>query len=349
MNLNVRAILDNEKGELVRNGRKCFSLTEGMFLSKPKKGLVVEVDGEVVGAVFLKIITHKTTKIGYVDYIFIYPKFRGCGAAKLLYKSAIQALKDEGCTINTGVVVDDNAKSFMRFEAEGLYRTSSLDLLKSVGLTGLIKLNFLESGLGFGNSSAIYTDIPATKRPVAFSFALLLVVNAFLLCLSKLLNVASIGEFINSLIIIPAGLCVFLIGVLGSKLGSKIAGGNWVFHIPQGGILTSLIIALLGGFFPMRADFYPKKYDSSKSCTRGLAITALIEWSTILIINVASILTPSPSPFLHSFYYIGWVYFVFHVIPIYPFSSFGFRRVWDYNKVLCFIMMAASILVIILN
>ncbi len=139
MDICIRAMAPEETETLMRYARQSFSLIERLGVSRPKMAVVAMVDGEIAGAVFLKMFGMEQ-KTGYMDLGFVRPEYRGKGVGNALYPAAIQALKDEGATLVAAMVKDDNVASWGLLKKQGFSLPNMVQLFRMMGFWNALSL-----------------------------------------------------------------------------------------------------------------------------------------------------------------------------------------------------------------
>jgi len=97
MEVTICTLHESKTKEAVKIARKSFSVTESLFIRKPKQGFVAIIDDNIVGGVFYDTKHTNTKKIGVINFLFTDPQFVGHGIAGKLLDSCIAALWEDGC------------------------------------------------------------------------------------------------------------------------------------------------------------------------------------------------------------------------------------------------------------
>lgn len=93
----------------------------------------------------------------------------------------------------------------------------------------------------------------------------------------------------------------------------------------------------------MVGRFYPDNYIKSKKFEMAIAFEAIFEWLGILLLLVFAILLKQESALFRAILTIGSTILLYYSIPVFPFGSFGGRRIWDFSKILSNITLVISI------
>lgn len=334
MNFEMRELRPGEAAELKRLACPNFSVVEQIFMSKPKLGIVAEAeDGSVAGGAFLIIVEAGGRKVGCVDIIFVLPQYRGSGVAKQLYHAAAAQLHQRGCDTVMALVRGDNSQSLRRFEAERLHPISLHGLRKQIGFSAAVGLFIKTASLACATGCWILCENAAPQSVGGNAQNLLrtfLTNGVFLLCgalLGSCLHTESTPWW-NLL----AALFLLAVITLGETIGRMAAGGNWRFVLPEGGLVPTAIVALLGGFYPMLGHWYLTERENTPEYRRRMAAPAKGAWLALMAATfVCGILNKMHVLFSCSVD-LGAMLLVLYMLPFYPFDSFGGRRVREHSK-----------------
>lgn len=348
MDFEIRDIRPGESNKLNRLACPNFSFVEQIFMPKPKLGILAQTaDGSIAGAAFLVIVESKGKRIGCIDIIFVLPKYRGSGVAKLLYSKAVEKLHHNGCETVMALVRGDNSQSLKRFEAEGLHPISLKGLVKKVGLSTTISLFFKTSSLACATGCWILCentnidDIGTSTNNILRMF----LINGFL-CLCG----ALIGSIINKTSLpwwnLLAALLFLGVILTGESIGKKVIGGDWTFVLPEGGLIPTAVVALFGGLYPMVGHWYLTKRDNSKEYQKKMAAPAIGAWIAVMITTlICGILNK-----IHFIFScgvdLGVMLLLFYMLPFYPFNTFGGKRIQEYNDRIYYVLTTFSIITI---
>ena len=344
-NLIIREILPNEIKAVHSLGVHAFKGFESLFVSKAKHAFVAVLDEQIVGAILYKFINVNHKKIGYIDYAYTSANHHGLGIGNALYKTTTDNLFEMGCDALTAVVKDDNVASWSLFMKNKFSRVSLIDIVQHFGVIGALKNYFLTPlcyGVGMeyyiASKEAIvsHSKNNSTRQLIAY-----FLVNFFVILIPLFLNPK------DALSLGSAYLLLLLMNVIFEFIGSRFSlNRNWKFRLNNGGILVSLFINLFS-IFPMIGNWYPSKYEKNKDFQKDMGITALTGWIALLFITVIAAFSGIDSTFIRILGQISVYFLIYKCIPFYPFESMGGRRVYNWNKVVYFIMFALSILIII--
>lgn len=330
MNFTIREMHSEEAATLRKLARPNFSVVEQCFMSKPKLGVIaVTEEGEIAGGAFLVIAEAGIHKTGCIDIMFVLPKFRGSGVAKMLYHGAVEAFYQQKCQVVFALVRGDNSQSLRRFQDEGLQPVTLRQLKQKIGLSGVAQLFVKTASLACATGCWILADFADERTGIGNSnqnIARVFYTNVFLLLLGTLfysLLQSTLPSWWN--IIAGAGILATL--VIGETIGMKLAGEKWHFIMPEGGYVPSTVVVLLGGFFPMMGHWYLIDRNNTSVYRRRMATPAIIAWILLLIVTLINTLLYTIHPVCSGMAELGSMLVLFYALPFYPFDTIGGKRV----------------------
>lgn len=134
-NLIVREMRDGEQKALVKLAHKAFPCFEALFVNHPKRAMVAEYDGQLVGGMMYKFNYAGNKKVAYIEQAFVDPAYHGNGVAKQMYTQTFRFLWEQGCDAITALVKDDNIGSWKPCMDNGFQRVSITEACKRIGET----------------------------------------------------------------------------------------------------------------------------------------------------------------------------------------------------------------------
>ncbi|MDO5844573.1 MAG: GNAT family N-acetyltransferase, partial [Methanocorpusculum sp.] len=304
-------------------------------------------DGTFAGGAFLVVVPGAKGKVGCIDIIFVQPAHRGSGLAKRLYHEAVEMLRQQGCQTIMALVRGDNSQSLRRFECEGLAPTTLRGLSARTGMGGLCRLFIKTASLACATGCWVLCDQVVPTRSVggtANNTARVLGVNGLFLLCGAMLHLSSGGAWWT---VLAAAFLLMLI-TLGETVGKHIAGGNWRFVMPEGGLVPSAIVALLGGFYPMLGHWYVTDRKNTPEYRHRMALPAKAAWLCVLAATVICQLLKTVYPLFQCTAEFGMMLLLFYMLPFYPFDTFGGRRIREDSARSYAALTAFSIIVIAL-
>lgn len=336
----IREMRPDEATSLYRLAKASFTLMEALGASKPKQAVVAMLDGEVVGAAFMKIMKGKNgEKIGYLDLGFVLREHRGKGIAGLLYPAATKWLRDAGCAVVSAMVKDDNVASWGQLQKQGFATVGYMQFARVFGfLPGLLiwlrTIYCIACGMNF------WTDQPMPPKSSSTEMLSFLGINVlFMLLRQGVLLLRGMNGLWHEL---PAGLLVLCFSILVGWIGTRLTGRSWRFGVVRGGLLISLPLMVMGTFFPIVGRWYPQTYDRTPAMKKTLGLEALVSWVCMLALYLVAFLVLPSVPFWRAVSDASVIFLVFHVLAFFPFEHFGGKRVFDWSPVLFFGMAAVT-------
>ncbi|MBE6024698.1 MAG: GNAT family N-acetyltransferase [Cellulosilyticum sp.] len=329
-NLIIRKMEPGERKAVVKVGRKAFEIIEGIFLPMPKTAMVAEYEGKIIGGIIYSAHDTKKQKIGYIDDAFVDPDYHGLGVGKKLYTETFRCLEKEGYKVITGLVKCDNVGSWKLFIDNGFRRASFLEIIRQIGLVGMIKQYFetpyfAAIGMDFyllNKQDEVKEKTKNLPQLLAFFLCNLLVVCP--------LGIRLFNEGIERIcLFLLAYITVLAVFILPRLLGGITSKRQWHFRFNNGGSFISLGLSTLGTIFPMNANWYPDHYENTKVLKRQLALPELVKWCLFSLLVLFDFAT---QPYFHEVARISCNLLIFSVVPLYPFEGFGAGRIYRYNR-----------------
>jgi len=345
MSILIRQMRPEEAANVKKIAKNAFGFLEGMFITK-RKDAIVAVDGnKLLGGVYFSMGKRGGKKFGHVDYFFIDPTAQGRGIGKMLCKAAIDHLWELGCDFLLTYVRDDNVASWKLFVENGFVRTDFAKLAKVVGLGGAIHQHCLTSA-AFCIGHEIYIAMPSAELAAPLekpkSQLLQLAIFAVMPILFLLPNI-NWGNLESLPIVLGALAIIFMGYVLAGFAGTLFSiGRKWRFRFTGGGAPMTFLISLFsGGITPMVGNWYPAKYENTPAFKRDLGIQAAFGW--IYLIGIAVVGNLLDGPLWGTVAGITFILLIYRCILMVPFISFDNGRIWNYNKILFFVIAVASL------
>lgn len=339
MEVTIRTMEPHEAPEVLKIGRRAFTGFESLWVPKPKTALVAVAGDKITGAVLYKIFTANGKKIGYIDYAFIDRDYHHQGIGGQLYRAAMDFLWDQCCDVLTAVVKDDNVGSWGLLLKNGFSRISVPELFRQFGIDGMMK-HYFGTPLCIGIGMEYYVALKGEQCPSGklgsgkqiFSY---LFINLLLFLVMLVWGTENMAAFLCAYMIMLAG------GILTGYVGTFFSPGRrWDFRLNNGGILVCLLVNL-GVVYPMVGNWYPDKYEKTPEFKRDMGIQALCGWLFVLIMTVVAIMA-GDHVLLNYLGNIGWMFLFYRMVPIFPFESFGGRRVFEWNRYVYGVMFVLS-------
>jgi hypothetical protein len=332
MNFITREIRPGEAEIMKKLACPNFSVVEQLFMPTPKLGIVAQAEsGEIAGGAFLVTAKAGDKKVGCIDIIFVLPAYRGSGVAKTLYHEAAAALRQHGCDTVMALVRGDNSQSLRRFEAEGI-RPCSLDFLrKQIGLSATLALFGKTASLACATGCWVLCENAQAESIGGTGRNLLrtLLTNGLMLTFGALLGLLRGNE--TALWNMLAAISLLAVVTLGETIGRRKAKGHWQYVLPEGGLVPSAIVALLGGLYPMLGHWYLSERENTSEYRKRIAAPAKGAWLLLIIATFACGILSKMHPYFSCVSGLGVMLLLMYTLPFYPFDTFGGRRVREHD------------------
>ncbi|NLO38646.1 MAG: GNAT family N-acetyltransferase [Ruminiclostridium sp.] len=343
MEIVVRPMQSGEAAEVHKIGRRAFTWFESLWVSKPREALVAVKDGTIVGAILYKFMKTRGTKIGYIDYAFIDPHYHNQGIGGRLYKASIDFLWEQGCDALTAIVKDDNVGSWGLFLKNGFERVSLSEGVRQLGLWGMLG-QYLGTPFCFGAGMEFYVALRdktcvSGKGGSIKQLAAYISTNLLLFLLTIFRRPENALTFFIAYFIFLSG------GILAGYFGTLLSRRKWHFRFNNGGGLVCASIQLTGNMFPMVGNWYPEEYENSDEFRKDMGMTALFGWVFVLFLSILSILMLSQHVIFRYFREIGFLFLIYRILAIYPFESYGGRRIYQWKRGIYLLMAIISLAV----
>lgn len=343
----IRKMEPSEAALVKKLAKKSFVGIEQFFVSTPKEAMVALKDNKIVGGIMIKYIITKDQKIGYIDTAFIVPEYQGKGIGGILYEKTVQYLWGQGCTGLSALVKDDNVGSWQLFLNNGFSQTSIAEGVGKLGFLPMLKQYFL-TPFFIANGMEFYLtvknkEVKPKKSGSIAQIGLYLLVNAVLMLFALVQGETYFLDFLGAYTALLLGRTLF------GYVGTLFSKQKWKFRLNSAGAVIVAFINLIGGLFPMIGNWYPAKYENTDAFRKAAGITALCEWCFMLVLTISAIMFQSSFTFLPLFISLGKVYLLYYILAVYPFESYGGRRIYLWNKGIYTILAMLSAFVIIIR
>ena len=345
--ITIRMMAGDEVKPALKLARKAFAGIECLFISKPKTGIVALIDNQIVGGVFVKQISIQNGSLGYLDTVFVDPACQGQGIGRQLVAAASDYLLQQGCQVLSGIVKDDNVGSWQSFLDSGYKRVSLKEAAHHLGMDGMLKQYFV-TPLFACNGMELYLNVKTAPLDAKKVHSLPQIItylglNAVLM-LAAYFNHQPFNLFLCIYLFLLAG------GVLFGWLGSCLTKREWYFRLNSGGAVLVAFINFVGGLYPMIGSWYPKQYENTPAFRKAIGITALCEWRFYLAITLLAFLMANQASIFKLTASLGSVFLLYRIIAVYPFESYGGKRVYQWHKAVFLLMAGLSLgLILMVN
>lgn len=329
-NVIIRPMEKGEEKTVTKVGKKAFQFIEALFVGTPKKAMVAEYEGKIIGAIIYKFLDTPKQQIVYIDEAFVDPDYHDMGVGKKLYTETFFYLQKWGCDVMTALVKDDNVASWKPFIENGFRRVTFSDAIKAIGIRGMFKQYFhtpfyIAVGMDF---YMFYPEKPVPFKQenslqlLHFLFAnMLLALPMWILLLLK-----------NSALVLPymsAYLTLLVLILLTRYVGALWSGEKYHFRLNNGGGLLTAFLSYWGNLFPMNANWYPQTYRNTDEFRKKLALPELLKWIIFLFLPLLAF---TNNTYFNALASLSCVFLIFLIIPFYPFETYGAGRIYRYKK-----------------
>ena len=357
-NIIVRPMQPEEKPEVHAVMRQAFPLIQQLFFSWSPHVLVAEQEGELLGAIVLKLYDlPEDRKGGLVSWVFTAPQARGLKLGQRLTEAGFEFFEQEGCDEILACVEGFNTSSSKIFATRGFEMLSFVEQLRRYGI-GIVSLwwqifHFVDIG------HFIWArPVPGRESSQWGMWLGSLLANALVASLALWrgngFRTTGISPIALSLIL----LIVFALRTLGMRLAAYTQGMKVQFRSWESGFPLSIFIAAAAGsFFPMPGGLYPISYRWSygkdqaahaKIALAGVLPTLLLAWAAWALLRFGGLPPVAAAPIRLAQHILKPLALFDIALPFFPFASFNGRRIWDWNKLLWGILAVAAVAVFML-
>lgn len=337
----IREMKDGEQKQVLQIGRRAFQLVEALFLGTPKKAMVAEQEGTLIGGILYQDLSSRKKKAAYIDEAFVDPEYQGLGVGKKLYTETFAYLRGQGYEVLTALVKDDNVGSWKLFLDNRFQRVGVWEIVRELGFAGLIR-HYVRTPFGIAVGMDFYMS--DERSQITGKGNGLLELPAFFLANTILLFPIwlrlwrkGFGEFLWNIL---AYLTVLLLFVFSRYIGTRISKSRGKFRFNNGGSVLPLLLSFFGNPFLMNANWYPERYENTEGFRKSLAIPEIVKW---LVFAGLPFLKWVQNPYAQAVGQLSAVYLVFMIIPVYPFEVFGGGRIYRYHKKLWLAMCVVTL------
>lgn len=356
--IQIRPMQPAEKPAVKAIMRQSFPLVQQWFFSWSKHVLVADREGELLGAIVLKLYDlPEERKGGLVSWVFIAPAARGLRLGQRLVEAGLDFFEREGCDEVTACVEGFNTSSSKIFATRGFELLSFADQVRRYG-TGILGLWWkIFHFVDIGHFVWARPAEESKNSPWAIWLGSLLV-NALVASLAMWR-----GNGFAPLGGTPVAMFIVLLVALGLRtlamqLAARAQGMKVQFRPWESGFFLSVGIALAGGgYFPMPGAVYPTTYRWSYSkdqtahariALAGVLPTLVLVWVVWAMLRFGGFSPVVEVPLSVAQFILKPLALFDIALPFFPFVSFNGRRIWDWNKAVWVVLAAAAVVVFFL-
>lgn len=300
----------------------------GVSIILPKKniwGFYAHDDESVVGAVYMSQVADDE---GVLEWIFVDPIAQGHRIGIRLLSAALEAMDKKGLTKQFALVKDTNTASWNMFAKNGYVQPSVFYTFTRYSIKSLPKRLNYSMVTGY----SIWVKDPRLKtsslHPRKFSILKTYLFALFIGACLSLFSIRGTDFLRDATLLVTATVAVrMLVSYPITRLYGKV---RW--DAPQGATLLSIILALLGTWWPTFGSFVPKedywninkfrKYDAWAHWFSWMSVVGLYIGSSFLL----------PDLFIAGFrFYLSFIIIVL-AIPTFPLDAMDGARIFTYNK-----------------
>lgn len=353
--VNIRPMRHDERSNVRAIMNRSFQLIERYFFEWTPNVLVAEQDGQLLGAIMLKLFTLPHNRQGgSISWLFIAPEARGRKLGQCLVEAGLNFLDHQGCDEILTSVEGFNTSSSKLFATRGFGILSPAAQFQRYGLATFAvwaKLfHYFETGYFLWARPA-----PQKTDSAILQWWGTIAANSALgfLMLWRLGSTSTIDPVMW--LMLPIILTVlFGLRYLGMVLMALQQGLKVRFRAWESGFPLSIAIALAfgGAMYPMPGGVYPTtnqwRYRDwlpklGRISLAGTLPVLILIWGVWAVLQ-QDISSPTLRAGLDVTLWLGKPLILFDIaLPFFPFTCFNGRRLWDWNKIIWAPLAAATI------
>ncbi len=350
----IRPMHAEEKRTVRGIMKRSFPLVQRWFFSFTPHVLVAEQNGQLLGAIVLKLLPLPGGRRGGLLYwAFTSPEVRGSGIGQELIEAGIRFLENQDCDEILGCIEGNNTSSSKLLSTRGFQILSPGQQLRRYGHLLLPVWIRMFHYIDIGHF------VWARPGPIRPDNSVLqwfgnLAMNALLLVVALWRASGSRDFNPMAFITVPVVLGIFFGGrevamrITANRLGFPVRYRAWESAFP----LCVFLAFAFAWWFPIPGSVYPTTDNwcyrdhiaklGAISLAGGLTVLTL-SWGLWLLPRIVNLpLAISEWAWLAGL--IGVSLALFDIaMPFFPFVSFNGRRIWDWNRIAWVVLAAATL------
>lgn len=356
--IRIRPMRAEERGRVRGIMKRSFPLVQRWFFSFTPNVLVAEQNGQVEGAMLLKLLPlHRGRRGGLLCWAFTSPEVHGFGIGQRLIEAGIRFLEDQGCDEILGCIEGNNTSSSKLLSTRGFQILSPGQQLRRYGhrilLLWIRSFHYIDIGHFLWARPG-----PIKPDSAALQWFGNLALNAVLIVVALWRETGSGNFNLMTFIAVPLVLGIFFgarevaMRITANRLRFSVRYRAWESAFPLG-IFLAFAFAW---WFPIPGSVYPTTADwRYRDQISKLGRIALAGGLTVLTLSWGLWLLPqfvnlplAIAAWARLAGLIGVVLALFDVaIPFFPFVSYNGRRIWDWNRSVWVVLATATLLRVI--
>lgn len=354
--VNIRPMRDDERLIVRSMMRRAFSFIEQCYFEWTPNILVVERDGQLLGAIVLKLFAlphHR--KGGTISWLSTVPEARGQGLGQYLVEAGLDFLERQGCDEILISVEGFNTSSSKLFAMRGFGILSPGGQFRRYGLATFAVWARLSHYFEWGYFLWTRPAPLEADSAILQWWGTIAVNSAIALLMVWRMGDARVMEPMMWLALPLIFIILFGLRYLGMWLAAYRQGIQVRFRPWESGFPFSMAIALVfGAMYPIPGGVYPTTTQwRYRDWLPNLGwITLAGTLPVLLLIGGVSILAPMDitpphlEAWLNVTLWLGKPLILFDIaMPFFPFIAFNGRRLWDWNKIVWGVMAVATTIV----
>ncbi|MFW5873695.1 MAG: GNAT family N-acetyltransferase [Bacillota bacterium] len=358
--LKIRRMRPGEEKMVKSIVKEVFPVTAWLFFNHKPSTLVALKENEIVaGIVYGQFTYSKDISSGAIYWLFTSPEHQGEKIGRKLVSEAINKMKFGGCQEIFTCIEGYNSSASYLFSKQGFSKLSFFAQIKNFRINTLYLWYYTHHLFDLGhhlwyleiNGDNDRTENVTKKDKIKYRNIKLWLFNIIISSLIMLIAFLRIDlidlSIYNKLIVIIGIGVTFSIRDLAGIIAGKGSGLKLEYNIWESGQIISIIMAVFtGAYIPVPGTFYPEGEDwSYQDKLSGLARQSLASSGALIVLGlILKFDFLERTKFIEVLLMAVTNMVIFDIaLPFFPFISYNGRRIWDYNKIIWFILFVGLI------
>ena len=354
--INIRPMTRGERSQVRAIMRRSFPLLERCVFEWTPNVLVAEQNGQLLGAIVLKLFTlphHRQG--GTITWVFTAPEARGRSVGQCLVEAGLTFLDQQGCDDILVSVEGFNTSSSKLFALRGFGILSPAAQFQRYGLATFLVWAKL---FHYGETGYFLWARPAPQKADSSNWQWwgTIAANSAIgfLVLWRLDGVHAIepvmGLMLPPILVGLFGLCYLAMKLMALQQGIKVRFRAWESGFP---LSIAIAIAFGGTMYPMPGGVYPItnqwRYRDWLPKLGWIALAGtlpvlLLIWGVWGLSQMDIPPSSTLSTGLKVTLLLGKPLVLFDIVlPFFPFRCFNGRCLWDWNKLVWVLLATAAL------
>lgn len=337
----ISPIQEYQMNDIIQAAKNAFGWGVGLIIPKKKVwGFYAHDNDNVVGAVFIKKLSDDE---GVLDWIFVDPIAQGHRLGALLMDQGLAALEDAGLKKQFALVRDDNTASWNMFAKRGYKEPSLFYTMTQFSFKSMLYRQFyaMVAGYSIWVKDDRLADYP--MHPKKRMIVKTLLFSLFLGSSLSLFSLRGLEYFMAATVMVFS---VTLVRIIVSFPFARLSGPVR-FDAPQGGLILSALLGMMGTWWPTFGSFVPKKdiWDIRNYAKYDIW-AQFFAWMSLLGLYVLSYYF-IPELFTQAVQFYLMFIIIIQGFPFFPLDGMQGARIYRFNKGLYMLSLLLTVLIFV--